>query len=77
MSYQRIQLTEDVSRPWAIAQSAPAKPIACILPDSRQYIVARFYNRQDAEDYKRVLHRFLPASKFEIVFDLPIIDSDQ
>jgi putative acetyltransferase len=67
MSKQRIQLTEDSSRPWAIA---------CILPDARHYTVARFYNRQDAEDHKRVLHRFMPASKFEIIFDMPVTDTD-
>lgn len=67
MSKQRIQLTEDSSRPWAIA---------CILPDARHYTVARFYNRQDAEDHKRVLHRFMPASKFEIVFDMPVSNAD-
>ena len=49
-------------RPWAIAR---------ILPSAKVYIVARFRNRQDADDYKRVLHRFIPAAKFEIIFDLP------
>lgn len=67
MSYQRIQPTEDFSRPWAIA---------CILPDARYYLVARFHNRRDPEDHKRVLHRFMPASKFEIVFDMQVNDAD-
>lgn len=49
-------------RPWAIAR---------ILPNAKVYIVARFRNRQDADDHKRVLHRFIPAAKFEIIFDPP------
>ena len=76
MSKQGIQFTEDSSRPWAIALRAPAKPIACILPDARYYLVARFHNRRDAEDHKRLLHRFMPASKFKIVFDMPVSDAD-
>lgn len=67
MSYQRFQLTEDTTRPWAIV---------CILPDARHYTVARFYNRRDAEDHKRALHRFMPASQFEIVFDSPVSEPD-
>ncbi len=63
MPYQRFQLTENTTYPWTIV---------CILPDARHYTVARFYNRRDAEDHKRVLHRFMPASKFEIVFDSPV-----
>ncbi len=63
MSYQRMQLTEDINRPWAIVR---------VLPNARHYTVARFYNRQDAEDHKRVLHRFMPASEFEIVFESPV-----
>jgi hypothetical protein len=59
---QPISSIEDLHRPWAIAR---------ILPDARHYIVARFFNRQDAEDHKRVLQRFMPAAVFEIVFDSP------
>jgi len=33
------------------------------------YIVARFRNRQDADDHLRVLYRFIPSAIFEIVFD--------
>jgi putative acetyltransferase len=33
--------------------------------------VARFFNRQDANEHKRVLQRFIPAAEFEIVFDSP------
>lgn len=57
---QPISSIEDLHRPWAIAR---------ILSDARHYIVARFFNRQDAEDHKRVLQRFIPAAEFEIVFD--------
>ncbi len=63
MTYQRIQQTEDFSRPWAIVR---------ILPNARHYTVARFYNRCDAEDHKRVLHRIMPASELDIVFDNPV-----
>ncbi|MBD1808111.1 hypothetical protein H6F98_22025 [Microcoleus sp. FACHB-SPT15] len=59
---QLISSIEDLHRPWAIAR---------ILPDARHYIVARFFNRQDAEDHKRVLQRFMPAAVFDIVLDLP------
>ena len=53
---------EDYSRPWAIMR---------LLPDARRYTVARFYNRQDAEDHRRFLNRFMPASEFAILFDVP------
>lgn len=59
---QPISSIEDLDRPWTIAR---------ILPDARHYIVARFFNRQDAEDHKRVLQRFIPAAVFEIIFDPP------
>jgi putative acetyltransferase len=49
-------------RPWAIAR---------LLPNAQAIIVARFRNRQDAHDHKRLLHRFIPNAKFEIIFDLP------
>jgi hypothetical protein len=57
----RSQL-EDYSRPWAIIR---------LLPDARRYTVARFFNRQDAEDHRRFLKRFIPAAEFEILFDVP------
>jgi hypothetical protein len=53
---------EDYSRPWAIIR---------LLPDARRYTVARFYNRQDAEDHRRFLNRFMPASEFAVLFDVP------
>jgi hypothetical protein len=63
MNYQQIQPTDDSNRPWSIVR---------ILPNARHYSVARFFNRRDAEDHRRVLHRFMPASEFEIVFDSPM-----
>jgi len=59
---QPISSIEDLHRPWAIAR---------ILPDARHYIVAHFFNRQDADDHKRVLQQFIPAAVFEIIFDPP------
>ena len=53
---------EDYSHPWAIMR---------LLPDARRYTVARFYNRQDAEDHRRFLNRFMPASEFAVLFDVP------
>jgi hypothetical protein len=53
---------EDYSRPWAIIR---------LLPHARRFTVARFYNRQDAEDHRRLLHRFMPASEFIVLFDIP------
>ncbi|HEY9610159.1 hypothetical protein [Allocoleopsis sp.] len=34
------------TRPWAVAR---------VLPNAQVYIVARFQNRQDAHDHKRLL----------------------
>jgi hypothetical protein len=53
---------EDYSRPWAIIR---------LLPNARRYTVARFFNRQDAEDHRRFLHRFMPAAEFEVLFNVP------
>jgi hypothetical protein len=53
---------QEYSRPWAIVR---------LLPDARRYTVARFFNRQDAEDHLRFLTRFIPAAKFELIFDVP------
>lgn len=55
-------LSNPSDRPWVIAR---------ILPNAKTYIVARFRNRQDAEDHKRFLHRFIPKAKFEVLFDIP------
>ena len=59
---QPISSIEGLERPWAITR---------ILSDARHYIVARFFNRQDAEVHKRVLQRFMPAALFDIIFDPP------
>jgi hypothetical protein len=57
-----VQHKEDWTRPWAIVR---------LLPDARRYTVARFANRQDAQDHLRFLHRFMPVADFEVVFDVP------
>jgi putative acetyltransferase len=63
MTYQQVPSTEDFSRPWVIVR---------VLPNAQHYPVARFFNRRDAEDHKRVLHRFMPDSEFAIVFDIGV-----
>lgn len=50
-----------LNRPWAIVR---------LLPNDQRRTVTRFYNRQDAEDYIRVLNRSIPAAQFEITFDV-------
>ncbi len=60
LSTQGASARNQAYRPWAIAR---------ILPKAQVYILARFRNRQDADDHKRVLQRFIPAAKFEIIFD--------
>jgi len=59
---QSIRQPEDFTRPWAIVR---------LLPNAQRYTVARFFNRQDADDHKRVLNRFMPIAEFEVVFDVP------
>ncbi|HEY9608545.1 hypothetical protein [Allocoleopsis sp.] len=59
---ERTSQVEDYSRPWAIIR---------LLPDARRYTVARFFNRQDAEDHRRFLNRFMPAAEFVVLFDVP------
>ncbi len=61
-SSQHLSKAEDYSRPWTIVR---------LLPDARRYTVARFFNRQDAEDHLRLLNRFMPAAEFEVHFDVP------
>lgn len=53
---------DDYSRPWAIIR---------LLPDAKRYTVARFFNRQDAEDHCRFLKRCIPAAEFKVFFDVP------
>jgi hypothetical protein len=62
----QIQATVDYSHPWAIVR---------LLPNARRYVVARFVNRQDADDHKRYLSRFMPAAEFEVIFDAPSDES--
>ncbi|MGB7441141.1 MAG: hypothetical protein WA919_08750 [Coleofasciculaceae cyanobacterium] len=45
--------------------------IVRLSTDLRHKTVARFFNRQDAEDQARILRRFIPSAEFEIVFDPP------
>jgi hypothetical protein len=59
---KRTSQAEDYSRPWAIIR---------LLPDARRYTVARFVNRQDAEDHQRFLNQFMPAAEFAVLFDVP------
>ena len=42
--------------------------ITLALPNACYHTVARFRNRQDAEDHLRALRKFVPKAKFEIVF---------
>lgn len=56
-------LSEQCLRPWAIVR---------ILPKAQRCTVARFRNRQDADDHMRLLRRFIRAALFEIIFDSPI-----
>ncbi|MBD2128124.1 hypothetical protein H6F97_17360 [Microcoleus sp. FACHB-1] len=61
------RLNAQSNRPWTIVR---------ILPDARHYTVARFRNRQDANDHLRLLRRFIPAAKFEIIF-APLEEEEQ
>ena len=43
--------------------------IVRILPNAERYTIARFVNRQDAEDRRRALCRFIRGGVFEVVCD--------
>jgi hypothetical protein len=43
--------------------------IVRILPNAERYTIARFVNRQDADDRRRALCRFIPGGVFEVVCD--------
>ena len=60
-----VNLVGDVTihRPWILVQ---------ILPNLKTHILARFCNRQDADDHLRVLRRFVPKAAFAIVFEPPV-----
>ncbi|GAX38019.1 hypothetical protein [Nodularia sp. NIES-3585] len=49
-------------RPWTIVR---------FLENSTTHTVARFANRQDADDHLRVLLRVVPNAEFDIVFEPP------
>ncbi len=55
-------LKPDYAKPWVIVR---------VLPDARNHIVARFCNRQDADDHLRALCKFVRSGIFEIMFDRP------
>jgi len=42
--------------------------IVRILPNAQHYTIARFVNRQDADDRLRALCRFIPDGVFEVVW---------
>ncbi|NEP49173.1 MAG: hypothetical protein F6K65_10240 [Moorea sp. SIO3C2] len=65
MTNREILITEDYTRPWALMR---------LLPKCQRYTVARFFNRQDADNHLRFLDRYMPEAKFEVVFDLPVND---
>ncbi|MEQ9548129.1 MAG: hypothetical protein RIM23_00695 [Coleofasciculus sp. G3-WIS-01] len=58
---QAIPLSADLTRPWAIVR---------LLPNAQRYTIARFPNRQDAQDYIRFLNRFVLTAEFELLFDV-------
>lgn len=55
-------LRPDYAKPWVIVR---------VLPDARNHTVARFCNRQDADDHLRALRKFVRSGIFEIVCDRP------
>jgi hypothetical protein len=65
MKHQSIFSQESsatLHRPWTIVR---------ILPSTQTYIVAHFFNRQDADDHLKFLRRFVPKAVFEIMFEPP------
>ncbi|MEQ8958809.1 MAG: hypothetical protein RLP02_12940 [Coleofasciculus sp. C2-GNP5-27] len=51
---------KDDSHLWTIVQ---------FLPNAKHSTIARFVNRQDAQDHLRFLQRYVPTGTFEIVFE--------
>ncbi|HEY9613736.1 hypothetical protein [Allocoleopsis sp.] len=47
-----------------------------LLPNAQHYTVARFYSRTEAENHKRFLGKWMPASEFEVVFDETTVTAD-
>ncbi|MBN3879592.1 MULTISPECIES: hypothetical protein [unclassified Nostoc] len=65
MNHQSIFSKESralLHRPWIIVR---------ILPTTKTYTIARFFNRQDADDHLKLLRRFVPKAVFEIIFEPP------
>ncbi|MBE9125606.1 MULTISPECIES: hypothetical protein [unclassified Coleofasciculus] len=46
-------------KPWVVFRLLPTQNIE----------VARYVNRQDADEHKRILSRFIPDGSFETIFD--------
>ncbi|WP_293349646.1 MULTISPECIES: hypothetical protein [unclassified Microcoleus] len=60
-SNARSKTSEESDRiSWAIVR---------ILPNAEHYTIARFVNRQDADDRRRALCRFIPGGVFEVVWE--------
>jgi hypothetical protein len=57
-------------------QTAPPWTIVRILPKAQHHTVARFRNRQDADDHLRLLQRFIPVAEFEVIFVPPEEEQD-
>ncbi|HLO88135.1 MAG TPA: hypothetical protein VK203_24450 [Nostocaceae cyanobacterium] len=53
---------KNIYHPWLIVR---------ILDSCQPYTVARFANRQDADDHLRFLRRFIPNGVFQIMFEPP------
>ena len=49
--------------------------IVLALPNAQNRTIARFRNRQDADDCARFLQRSVPTAKFAVVFDPPAFQS--
>lgn len=51
--------------------------IVLVLPNAKHRIIARFCNRQDANDHLRFLQRSVPQAKFSLVFNPTIVQLEQ
>lgn len=69
MNSQNVHLSNNIEpRLWTIVLA---------LPNARYRIIARFYNRQDADDHLRFLQRSVPQAKFSLVFNPPGVQLEQ
>ncbi len=57
-----IRNQETQHRPWVIVR---------LLPGAKTHTIARFFNRQDADDRIRTLRRYVPQAVFEMMFEPP------